>query len=93
MVSPNVQTFLDEMLRSEHRFRLEEVRVPEKFRSRRIAALNLQDPSYVLLAVRNKQNWVFNPAGDYLLEPGNTLIVMASSAGVQALESRLAEPG
>lgn len=93
MVSPNVQTFLDEMLRSEHRFRLEEVRVPEKFRSRRIAALNLQDPSYVLLAVRHKQNWVFNPAGDYLLEPGNTLIVMASSAGVQALESRLAEPG
>lgn len=92
MISPNVQNFLDEMQSSEQRLRLEEVSVPEKFTARPIAALDLSDPGYVLLAVRGRRDWAFNPAGDHLLEPGNTLIVMASSAGVQALEARLAAP-
>ena len=89
MIRPNVQTFLDEMLRSEHRLRMEEVRLPDTFVPQTIAALDLHDPGYVVLAVRRDHEWVFNPAGDYVLEPGNMLIVMASPAGVQALESRL----
>lgn len=89
MVRPNVQTFLDEMLRSERNLRMEEVRLPEQFVPATIGALDLRDPGYVLLAVRCDDAWVFNPADDYLLAPGNTLIVMTSPAGIQSLESRL----
>jgi uncharacterized protein with PhoU and TrkA domain len=45
----------------------------------------------VLLAVRCDDAWVFNPADDYLLAPGNTLIIMTSPTGMQSLESRLSE--
>jgi voltage-gated potassium channel len=90
MIRPNVQTFLDEMLRSEHRLRMEEVRVPDTFAPRPLAEFDLRDPGYVLLAVRRGPEWVFNPAGDHVLRSGNMLIVMASPAGVQALETRLA---
>jgi voltage-gated potassium channel len=90
MVRPNVQTFLDEMLRSEHNLRMEEVQLPDEFVARAIVELDLRDPEFILLAVRQGHEWEFNPADDYLLEPGNTLIVMASPAGVRALEARLA---
>lgn len=90
MVRPNVQTFLDEMLRSEHTLRMEEVRVPDQFVTRSIGELDLRDPGYVLLAVRHDHAWEFNPAADYPLAAGNTLIVMSSPAGLQALEARLA---
>lgn len=93
MVRPNVQTFLDEMLRSEQKLRMEEVQLGEHFRSRPLAELNLRDREFVLLAVRQHQQWIFNPPGDHRLEPGNTLIVMASPAGVQTLEALLSQQG
>jgi voltage-gated potassium channel len=79
------------MLRSERNLRMEEVRLPEQFVPATIGALDLRDPGYVLLAVRCDDAWVFNPADDYLLAPGNTLIIMTSPTGMQSLESRLSE--
>lgn len=90
MVRPNVQTFLDEMLRSEHKLRMEEIRLSADFRTQTVGALALRDPGYVLIAVRRHHEWDFNPADDYVLQPGNTLIVMASPSGLQALEARIA---
>jgi voltage-gated potassium channel len=91
MVRPNVQTFLDEMLRSEHKLRVEEVMVPADFMPRLLGQMQLRDPDFVLLALRRHDEWIFNPGDDYLLEPGNTLIVMASPRGLQSIEARLAE--
>ncbi|MBL8503961.1 MAG: potassium channel protein [Rhodocyclaceae bacterium] len=87
MVRPHVVSFLDEMLRTEHKLRIEEVAVPKHFESRSLGALGLRSPDYVLLAVRKHGDWVFNPGEDYVIEPGTTLVAMASPHGRQELEA------
>lgn len=90
MIRPHVVSFLDEMLRSEHRLRVEEVVIPEGFQARRIGEADLKGSGYVLLAVRRRgDDWVFNPPADFVIQPGNTLIAMASPQGRFEIESRL----
>ena len=89
MVRPHVVSFLDEMLRTEHKLRIEEVKVPNQFEPRSLGALSLRSQDFVLLAVRKHSDWVFNPGEDYIIEAGNTLIAMASPHGRQELEAAL----
>ncbi len=89
MIRPHVVSFLDEMLRTEHRLRLEEVVVPESFEPRTAGALKLQNPDYVLLAVRSADGWEFNPSPDFTLRPGQTLIAMTTPLGRMRIEAAL----
>lgn len=90
MIRPQVVSFLDEMLRRDNALRVEEIHVPESFTGIALGELGMRKAEYVLLAVRAGGKWVFNPQRDYELQPGNTLIVMTTPGGRQALESLLA---
>ena len=75
--------------RTEHKLRVEEVPVPANFHPMPLSELNLRGASYVLLAVRGKGDWQFNPPPDFIVEPGQVLVAMASPHGRFEIESAL----
>jgi voltage-gated potassium channel len=90
MLRPTVVNFLDEMLRTDARLRVEEVSVPNAFARRTLAEAAPLSRDYIVLAVRTGEEWEFNPASDYKLRAGSTLVVMAHPEGREALQARLA---
>ncbi|MFI4940577.1 MAG: potassium channel family protein [Burkholderiales bacterium] len=91
MVRPHVVGFLDEMLKSEKRIRVDEVTIPTEFPPTRIGNLRLRNTDYVLLAVRAEGEWAYNPNDEYLLYAGNVLVAMTSPEGRAQLETHLRE--
>lgn len=89
MVRPHVISFLDAMRKSEHGLRLEEIKVPESCAPRPVGTLHMRSAGYVILAVRTAHDWVFNPPKEFLLQPGYTLVAMASPSGRHELEATL----
>jgi len=89
MIRPQVVSFLDEMLRSDNSLRVEEVHIPEGYAARTIAGLKLNRRDFILLAVRAQKAWEFNPADDFEIGPGNTLVVMTTPEGRKSLERSL----
>ena len=83
-------SFLDEMLRADNALRVEEVQIPEGFGANTIGGLKLNRRDYILLAVRDQDKWEFNPAENFFIGPGNTLVVMTRPEGRKALEKTLA---
>ncbi len=89
MVRPQVVSFLDEMLRSDNALRVEEVRIPQNHPDGTVGGLKLNRRDFILLAVRAQDQWQFNPADDYGIGPGNTLVVMTTPEGRKSLEKSL----
>lgn len=90
MIRPHVVSFLDQMLRSDLKLRLEEIRVPDNFEPRALETLRLRSPNYVLLAVSTvDEQLVFNPPKNFMLAPRQLVIAMVSPLGRQELESAL----
>lgn len=87
MIRPHVVSFFEEMLRTEHRLRLEEVQLPETFKPRPFGTLERRTAEVVLLAVRVGSEWHFNPSPDFHLEPGHVIIAMATPRGREELEA------
>ena len=82
MIRPHVVTFLEEMLRAEGDFRVEEINIPNTFTTRPIAAITERNEHYILIAVRHADGTsTFNPAPTHRLEAGQILIVMAGASG------------
>jgi voltage-gated potassium channel len=89
MVRPHVASFLEEMQRSEHKIRMEEVPVPEHFSPRPLGSLQLRSPDYILVAVRIGKDWRFNPPEDFELHPGHILVAMTTPSGRKQFEATL----
>jgi voltage-gated potassium channel len=89
MIRPHVVSFLDEMLRSDNHLRVEEITVPRQFKAANLVDLGLKSRDFVLMAVRARGKWVFNPQDDLAIEAGHSLIVMTTPAGRQDIEKRL----
>jgi voltage-gated potassium channel len=69
--------------------RVEEVIVPASYRPQPLGSINHKGATYVLVAVRTRGDWVFNPPADFVVQPGHTLIAMTSPHGRFELESAL----
>ena len=90
MVRPAVVSFLDEMLRTDEKLRVEEIRLPGNYVPRPLQDVAPPSRDYVVLAVRMAGSWQFNPPGDFTLQPGNALVAMATPEGRRALERAVA---
>ena len=89
MIRPVVVSFLDEMLRADNALRVEEVHIPKSFTANTVGGLRLNRRAFILLAVRTQDQWEFNPADDFFVGPGNTLVVMTTPEGRKSLEKSL----
>jgi voltage-gated potassium channel len=80
MVRPAVVSFLDIMLRDkEKNLRIEEAEVPESSVGRTISDLCLKKyPDMLLMAVKTKGDWIYNPQDDYVIKSDDTLIFMTT---------------
>ncbi len=89
MIRPQAVSFLDEMLRSELNTRIDEVDVPTDFQPDTLEKLGRRSATYVVLGVRAEQQMHFNPGDDFVVQPGQTLIIMGDSQGRNELAQRL----
>ena len=75
--------------RTDDRLRVEEVHVSPDHAGIAIGDLTLRSHDYVVIAVRDGEQWLFNPDKSFVLKSGNTLVVVATPEGRQALEQSL----
>ena len=89
MIRPHVVTFLDEMLRSEHKVRLEEVPITESHQPCSMGELKQRCPNCVILSIRSGTDFIFNPSDNLPLQPGHILIAMVPPQGRDELLAAL----
>lgn len=92
MARPAVVSFLDTMLRdNEKNLRVEEVTVPAALAGKTIQDLNLKRyRDLLLMAVRERDEWTYNPEETLSLGEGSILIFMGTPAARIQLEAELA---
>ncbi len=90
MIRPQVVSFLDEMLRTDDNVRVEEVHLPAGRSGTTVGALAPHSDEYIVLAIKRGAKTVFNPGQQHDLLAQDTLVVMTTPKGRQALESAAA---
>jgi len=80
MIRPTVVSFLDTMMRDQEKnLRIEEISITESFVNKPIKTLSLRKyPNILLLAIKRKEGWIYNPDEDYLLKQDDILIIMTT---------------
>jgi len=91
MIRPTAVSFLDTMLRDkEVNLRVEEVSVPDSFIGKTVSSLNLKrHPNLLLLAIKTREGWIYNPADDCTFGQESTLVFMATPEMRYELEAIL----
>jgi len=88
MVRPKVVTFLDQMLRDRERnLRIEEITIPEGSPLIGKSIGSLREKALILAVIKKDGSYEYNPNDRYRLEPGITLIFMASPESRISLEN------
>ena len=80
MVRPTVTSFLDVMLRDKDKnLRIEEINISEEHSGKTIGDIKKKEyKDTLILALKEKDNWYYNPKDDVLIGADNTLIVMTT---------------
>ncbi len=89
MIRPHVVSFLDEMLRTDDGLRVEEIAVEHVFQGARLDQLGLRGKDYIIVAVRNGKQTLFNPANDFFLRAPHILIALVTPSGRHELKQVL----
>lgn len=86
MLRPQAVSFLDEMLKTENHLRMEEFAIPAVFSGKPLEVLNLASEHYVVLGIRQSEQWVFNPDRQHMMQEDDVLMVMTTPHGRTRLE-------
>jgi voltage-gated potassium channel len=81
MVRPHVVNFMDKMLHSDDGLRVEEVVVPHGFASTPLGTLIPKSRDYLVMALHENGQWMFNPPDEHTIKAGSTLVMMANPEG------------
>lgn len=91
MVRPNVMNFLDDMLKSDSKLRMEEIRIPSSLADKPLSVLYQENKDCMVLAIQRQGAWQFNPASDHLLQQEDLMMVMTTPQGRARVEELLAD--
>ena len=89
MVRPHAVNFMDQMLLTDDGLRVEEVIVPAHWSDTTLAELVPKSRDYLLMAIHEHGQWVFNPTDDHVVKTGTALVLMTSPEGRAHLETLL----
>jgi voltage-gated potassium channel len=82
LLRPSVVQFLDEMLRTEDRIRINELSVTSSSRlvGQKLADADFRRLDLLVLAIKRPadRGWLYNPRPDTLLEAGMTLVLLGA---------------
>ncbi|MFA6971233.1 MAG: potassium channel protein [Gallionella sp.] len=91
MVRPNVMNFLDDMLKSDSKLRMEEILIPESLADKPLSVLYNENKDCMVLAIQRQGKWQFNPTSDHILQEKDLLMVMTTPQGRTRVEELLAD--
>lgn len=88
MIRPTVVSFLDTMLRDTNKnLRIEETPLLDSFEGKQLKDLNLkQYKNTLLLAIRTKIGWIYNPNDTHTIAKGTSLIIMTTPQERSSIE-------
>ena len=86
MVRPNVMNFLDDMLKSDSKLRMEEIRISGNLTGHCLNVLYQENEDCMVLALQRNGVWQLNPSPLQVLQEDDLIMVMSTPQGRKRLE-------